>query len=412
MKRFSIVHATNRPYGWQACYAQYLRRAVDPKHFEYLLICDECDLPQFAGFQSGNIRVIPNIGDRSYVAAANYGVQFANAPVVLMATDDMFPPTGWDVNLWDLFTSESEKHVAWVNDGVFPHIMTMQIFTRTWYDRYGYVFKPAYGSMLGDQDFTRRAIRDGVVMDVRTDPEFRWQHFHHRAGTRPLDSSDAVNQSADRYVQGWTQFVKDWPDVLGGKRLIDVIYESACSTPSDINEHLPTLKSLVEGKRVLELGVRTGNSTAAFLAGNPKRLVSVDIDLSRLDPEMIAAGKMAGVNWELRQQDSREPIDEEFDVVFFDTLHTEAHLAAEIAAHVKGAQTLIFHDVVANRNKGEDGGPGLFGPIVKVVERGGYEWVEMQNNNGLGIVSNTGEDFCGRYNEGDWTLTGKLQEVS
>jgi hypothetical protein len=40
MPKFSIVHATNRPYGWQAVYAQYLRTADDKKCFDYVLVID------------------------------------------------------------------------------------------------------------------------------------------------------------------------------------------------------------------------------------------------------------------------------------------------------------------------------------------------------------------------------------
>src|SRR5262249_41205804 len=51
-------------------------------------------------------------------------------------------------------------------------------------------------------------------------------------------------------------------------------YQAACTTPSDINEHLPTLYELArECKHVTELGARTGLPTLAFLWAQPEKLV-------------------------------------------------------------------------------------------------------------------------------------------
>jgi hypothetical protein len=237
--------------------------------------------------------------------------------------------------------------------------------------------------MMGDHDFTQRALRDGVVMDVRSRKDLQWKHYHHRAGTRPLDSSDEVNQSAERYAQGYGQFQKDWPELVT-RDLCDELYEQACRMPSDINEHLPALKELVAGKTVLELGTRTGNSSTAFIAGRPKELVSVDLDFSRLDPQIPAGAILSGVPWTRIERDSRIPFDRKFDVVFFDTLHTEAHLAAEIEAH-GDADILVFHDTTTNWTDGENGGPGLKNAIEKLI--GKYEAQEFTRNNGLMILT-------------------------
>lgn len=386
--RFDIIHATNRPLGWQAVYAQYLRTADNPELFRYTLVIDKEQLPVFneiatAFAERPRCQVALNMGSPCYVEAANRGCQVTEAPIILLATDDMFPTDHWDTLIWETLCAESNKHVLFVNDQAFPQIMTMQIFTRTWYDRYGYAFKPEYGSMCGDVDFTNRALRDDVVIDVRNRKELWFTHYHHRQGTRPLDASDAVNQSAERYAQGWAQMKKDWPE-KATQELIDALFDAACATPSDINEHLSTLKSLVAGKNVLELGVRTGNSTTAFLAGRPKSLTSVDVDWTRLDPQIEAGAMLAGVPWTKIQGDSREPRGK-FDVVFFDTIHTAAHLAAEIEAHVTDeTEILIFHDTKINWDKGEDGGPGLRKPISNLyMNTGRWNEYSFDNNNGL-----------------------------
>ena len=56
-------------------------------------------------------------------------------------------------------------------------------------------------------------------------------------------------------------------------------YTIRCEQPSDINEHLPTLKKYAEEcEHITEMGVRWVVSTFAFMAGLPKKLISYDID--------------------------------------------------------------------------------------------------------------------------------------
>lgn len=60
---------------------------------------------------------------------------------------------------------------------------------------------------------------------------------------------------------------------------IEEKYQQHCNTPSDINEHLPTLRRYAEQcETVCELGVRGVVSTWAFLAAKCKKVIGVDID--------------------------------------------------------------------------------------------------------------------------------------
>ena len=57
-------------------------------------------------------------------------------------------------------------------------------------------------------------------------------------------------------------------------------YKQVSETHSDINEHLITLKKYTEEcDTVVEMGVRSIVSTWAFLAGNPKKLISLDLPI-------------------------------------------------------------------------------------------------------------------------------------
>ena len=59
-------------------------------------------------------------------------------------------------------------------------------------------------------------------------------------------------------------------------------YNRLCEIPSDINEHLPTLmKYASECEHITEMGVRNIVSTFALLMGEPKRMISYDINVSK-----------------------------------------------------------------------------------------------------------------------------------
>jgi cephalosporin hydroxylase len=127
--------------------------------------------------------------------------------------------------------------------------------------------------------------------------------------------------------------------------------------PSDIQHHLPLLYSLARGN-VLELGTRTGVSTAALLAGVEARsghVWSVDLD----DCSKLYAGHpqwtciqgdsrdQQGVWSSIRQQRPDVPI-QWFDMALIDTEHTVEQVAAELetwAPCIVPGGTICVHDI-------------------------------------------------------------------
>jgi len=60
---------------------------------------------------------------------------------------------------------------------------------------------------------------------------------------------------------------------------LENFYIEKCNTPSDINEHLPTLKKYAEEcSHITEMGVRWVVSTYGLLMGKPKKMISYDIN--------------------------------------------------------------------------------------------------------------------------------------
>lgn len=136
--------------------------------------------------------------------------------------------------------------------------------------------------------------------------------------------------------------------------MIDSMYAHLCKTPSDINEHLPTLKKYAEkSERIVELGVRGMVSTWALLAGRPRWMRSYDIVhplahggdvLATLD-----AANQEGIDWDFVLRSSLEVDLPEHEFLFVDTLHTYDQLKAELERHQgKVTKFIAMHDTNMN----------------------------------------------------------------
>lgn len=132
--------------------------------------------------------------------------------------------------------------------------------------------------------------------------------------------------------------------------MIEERYKQLCRLPSDINEHLPTLKKYAEQSDVIvELGVRKIVSTWAFLMGKPKHLISVDIthpkDYGADLWEVIDEAGEAGIQFDFILKSSLEIDLPEHDFLFIDTLHTYNQLTAELERHHSKVKKFIgMHD--------------------------------------------------------------------
>lgn len=112
---------------------------------------------------------------------------------------------------------------------------------------------------------------------------------------------------------------------------------------SDISPHLPLIKLLSsQCDKVIEFGVRAGNSTIAILAGNPQQLISVDINL----PELY----LKDPRWKFIQSTSINPnLDLGYaDMLLIDSLHEYDHCIQELMMWNKRIKLYIcLHDVVS-----------------------------------------------------------------
>lgn len=117
---------------------------------------------------------------------------------------------------------------------------------------------------------------------------------------------------------------------------------------SDIYEHLPTLRSLAEEvESVVELGVRDGQSTRAFLVTNCK-LRSYDLNLDPRVVNLFQIAKAQGKDMSYQVGNSLEINIEPTDLLFIDTDHTYKQLSVELERHHSAVRRYIaMHDTTS-----------------------------------------------------------------
>lgn len=163
---------------------------------------------------------------------------------------------------------------------------------------------------------------------------------------------------------------------------------------ADILQHMPLLRLLAsQCDHVTEFGVRTGNSTVAFLAGLAGRkgvLHSYDIG-----PPLFVLPRALPVTWEFNEADTSQLPSIPFtDMLFLDTLHTYDQVRAELVHARQVLKYLVFHDTVLNGEHGEGGQPGILRAIGEFLEsqQPAGLWrvmCHMRNSNGLMVLERT-----------------------
>jgi hypothetical protein len=172
-------------------------------------------------------------------------------------------------------------------------------------------------------------------------------------------------------------------------------YNEKRQIPSDISEHLPTLKKYAEEcNHITEMGVRSIVSTYALLIGKPQKLISYDYYPINVD-EVISLSNENGIDFKFICADTRDTIIEETDLLFIDTLHNYNQLKKELELHGgKVKKYLIFHDTTTFEFGGEsyvgEKEVGLW-PAIEEFLQANPNWIiyeRFTNNNGLTILKN------------------------
>lgn len=166
-------------------------------------------------------------------------------------------------------------------------------------------------------------------------------------------------------------------------------YLNACNTPTDINEHLPILYELaLDCKSVTEMGVRSGESTRAFLFADVK-LRSYDLELDNNVIDLFNLAKSHKKDVEYIQGDTRLIEIDETDLLFIDTWHCYEQLKIELIRHASKVKKYIaMHDTFTFGCRGESAEIGLLPALIEfMTENPNWKFkIHRINNNGLTVI--------------------------
>jgi hypothetical protein len=184
-------------------------------------------------------------------------------------------------------------------------------------------------------------------------------------------------------------------------------FQELSNIPSDINEHLETFRRYTEEcDIVIEMGVRKIVSTWAFLAGNPKKLISLDLynptHFGGNLQEVYDAVSTTNIDFSFVEQDSLTYNIDTCDLLFLDTWHDFLQLKKELTRHHNQVNKyIIFHDTVSygysdedlyssgEHNKIETNLPKGLCPAIEeflLHNRNWVMWEKKPNNNGITVL--------------------------
>lgn len=186
------------------------------------------------------------------------------------------------------------------------------------------------------------------------------------------------------------------------EQLVNTLYQ----TPSDINEHIPTIiKYGSECETITEMGVRGIFSTWGWLACSPKKLTCYDIhDPAKWGGDIQSVYDTAeayGLNFEFKIADVLKLEIEETDLLFIDTWHAYDQLKEELKLHSNKVKKYIcFHDTTSyefvdeskgheNTWEGQSTSKGIWPSIEEFLEENKDIWQlkeRFKNNNGFTII--------------------------
>lgn len=175
--------------------------------------------------------------------------------------------------------------------------------------------------------------------------------------------------------------------------VLELRYRDACSTPSDMVEHLPTFVDLVkrlDARNVVELGTRTGVSTLAWLYALEGRghLTSVDLDPA---PDIGMYDHWTFVQGDDCSPDVFAQMPESADIVFVDTSHAYTQTCRELNLYrwlVRKGGVIVLHDTELEHPMDVPFHPPF--PVKRAVEEfcraEGFEVEYHRNCFGLAVV--------------------------
>lgn len=204
-------------------------------------------------------------------------------------------------------------------------------------------------------------------------------------------TGEVVNDFLDKETPIYHQHINDFRRKLQVDQYLLEEYKRFCFTPSNINEHLPTINRYTKKcSHVTELGVSEGCSTRAFLVEDVV-LRSYDIVKNSTVQSLFEYATNIGKDVKYTIADVNTIELEETDLLFIDTWHAYDQLKNELAMHSgKVRKYIIMHDTQTFGTQDEDGvgKKGLLPAIMEfLISNRDWQLLEhYKNNNGLTVL--------------------------
>lgn len=174
---------------------------------------------------------------------------------------------------------------------------------------------------------------------------------------------------------------------------VNDLLQKALNSNTEITAHVPYLAGMArQCARVAELGVRSGVSTYALLAGSTtggilKRMWSYDWNYRQgvVDDCMQAAPDI--YSFVLRNT-TKKPIDRIVDLLLIDTRHTYDQLKVELEFNAGLVDRwIVFHDTVLFGERGEEGEKGLLCALREFLSSNPQWFISRHVKNACGLTT-------------------------
>lgn len=170
-------------------------------------------------------------------------------------------------------------------------------------------------------------------------------------------------------------------------RTLSQAYLDAINTPSDISEHLETIRTFASGfQHATELGTRGGVSTWALLAARVPRIACYDIMPVDLSEHISIAAENRIALSVYRADVLAIDLHDDTDLLLIDTWHTYTQLSAELHLHARRVRRyghIIMHDTTTYGETDE--------PIYAHASEHAKRWARRWPTRGLRAAI---RDFC------------------
>ena len=165
-----------------------------------------------------------------------------------------------------------------------------------------------------------------------------------------LGDMDIATQTLEieEYVKHFNTFTAQKSTFMARQTLYDEYTVAAANINSDIYAHLPRINDLLKDcVTAIEMGVRDGQSSRAFLINDHLKLISYDLYLDPRVEFLFGVARTTGMDCQYVMANTLEIEINEIDLLFIDTDHTYIQLSQELKLHGnKAKKYLVFHDTV------------------------------------------------------------------